>query len=86
MISMVRERIVGSKRPGAAVVRAIVLCETRSQKAILVGKGGEMVKAIGSAARPEIERVLGSPVHLDLSIRAQPHWRRDESALDRMGV
>jgi GTP-binding protein Era len=84
-VAVVVEEILPARR-GAAVVRAIVLCETRSQKAILVGKGGEMVKAIGSAARPEIERVLGSPVHLDLSIRAQPHWRRDESALDRMGV
>ena len=43
-------------------VRATVLCETRSQKAILVGKGGEVVKAIGMAARPEIERLLDSPV------------------------
>jgi len=84
-LAVVVDEVLPARR-GAAVVRATVLCETRSQKAILVGKGGEMVKAIGVAARPEIERLLESPVHLDLSIKAQPHWRRDESALDRMGV
>jgi len=84
-VAVVVEEVLPARR-GAAVVRATVLCETRSQKAILVGKHGEMVKAIGTAARPEIERLLDSSVHLELSVRARPHWRRDESALDRMGV
>jgi GTP-binding protein Era len=67
-------------------VRALLYVETESQKAIVVGKGGAMVKAIGSAARPEIELLLGRKVFLELQVKVRPKWRRDERVLDRMGI
>src|SRR5690606_32646170 len=67
---------------GLVIVRAAVWTETESQKRILIGAGGRMVKAIGTAARREIERELGRRVHLDLSIRVRRSWRADESLLD----
>lgn len=67
-------------------VDAIAWVETESQKGILVGKAGRMIKAIGTAARRELERELGSQVHLDLSVRVRRDWRADESLLDRLGI
>ena len=67
-------------------VHADVWAETDSQKAILIGKGGRMVRDIGTAARRELERELGSRVFLDLKVRVRSHWRRDESLLDRLGI
>ena len=60
--------------------------ESDSQAAILIGAGGSMVKAIGTAARPEIEAALGSRVHLDLRVRVRKGWRRDDALLDRLGI
>ena len=71
---------------GVKVVRCSVVCETQSQKGILVGKGGSMIREIGTRARPEVERVLGGRVHLELMVRVRRHWRRDEAELDRLGV
>ena len=71
---------------GLLVVRALVWTETESQKGILVGAGGRMVKAVGSAARKEIERVTGGRVHLELNVRVRKGWRRDEALLDRLGI
>jgi len=68
------------------VVRAFVLVETESQKQILVGKGGAMVRDIGTRARPEIEALLGHTVFLELVVKVRPRWRRDEAQLDRLGV
>jgi GTP-binding protein Era len=67
-------------------VEADVLVETESQKGILIGAGGRMVKAIGTAAREAIERELGARVHLELSVRVRRHWRADEHLLDRLGI
>jgi GTP-binding protein Era len=67
-------------------IEAVVLVETESQKGILVGTGGRMVKAIGTAARRAIERELGQRVHLALSVRVRRHWRGDERLLDRLGI
>ena len=67
-------------------VHARLFVETESQKGILVGKGGGMVKEIGSRARPEIERLLGRTVFLELVVKVRPHWRRDESVLERLGI
>ena len=69
-----------------ARVRASLYVETDSQKGILVGKGGSMVKAIGSRARPEIEGLLGRKVFLELVVKVRPHWRRDENALEKLGI
>ena len=71
---------------GLTVVRAFVWVETESQKGILIGTGGRMIKSIGMAARRELERVLGARVHLDLSVRVRRHWRADEALLDRLGI
>ncbi len=70
----------------AIVVRALIWVETSSQKRILVGAGGEMIKSIGIAARKELERALGGHVHLELSVRVRRDWRADESLLDRLGI
>jgi GTPase len=67
-------------------VRALVYVETESQKGIVVGKGGAVIKAIGSAARPEIERLLDRRVYLDLQVKVRPKWRRDERELERLGI
>jgi GTPase len=71
---------------GLLVISARVWAETESQKGILIGAGGRMVRAIGTAARHEIEVALGRRVHLDLSIRVRRGWRRDEALLDRLGI
>jgi GTP-binding protein Era len=71
---------------GLMVVRARVWAETESQKRILVGAGGRMVRAVGTAARKEIERMLDRRVHLDLNVRVRKGWRRDEGLLDRLGI
>lgn len=68
------------------VVRASVYVETESQKQILVGKGGAMVREIGTRARPEVEALLGHPVFLELKVKVRPKWRRDERMLERLGL
>jgi GTP-binding protein Era len=67
-------------------VEALLLVETESQKGILIGAGGRMIKAIGVAARRAIERELGSHVHLVLSVRVRRGWRADDRVLDRLGI
>jgi len=73
-------------RLGLARIRALVWVETASQKGILIGAGGRMIKAIGTAARKELERELGERVHLELSVRVRRDWRGDEALLDRLGI
>ena len=71
---------------GDRVVHADLLVETESQKQIIVGKGGSMVREIGRRARPEIELLLGHPVYLELRVKVKPRWRRDEALLERLGI
>jgi GTP-binding protein Era len=73
------------RRDELTVVRAYVWVEAESQKGILIGAGGRMIKAIGTAARRELERELGGRVHLELSVRVR-RWRADEALLDRLGI
>jgi GTP-binding protein Era len=73
-------------RGEVTVVRALVWVEAESQKGILIGAGGRMIKAIGTAARKELERELGGRVHLELSVRVRRGWRGDEGLLDRLGI
>ena len=73
-------------RGGVTVIRALVWVEAESQKGILIGSGGRMIKAIGTAARRELERELGGRVHLDLAVRVRRGWRTDEALLDRLGI
>jgi len=74
------------REDGSVVVRALLWTETESQKGILVGSGGRMVKAIGTAARTQLEAETGRSVHLDLSVRVRRGWRGDEALLDRLGI
>jgi GTP-binding protein Era len=67
-------------------VRASILVETESQKQIVVGKGGSIVKQIGVRARPEVEALLGHQVFLELKVKVRPRWRRDAATLERLGL
>jgi GTP-binding protein Era len=71
---------------GLIAVRATMWVETESQKGIVIGARGRMIKAIGMAARKELERELGAHVHLDLSVRVRRSWRADDALLDRLGI
>jgi GTP-binding protein Era len=74
------------REDGLLMVHALLWAETESQKGILIGAGGGMIKAIGSAARKEIEQTTDRRVHLDLRVRVRKGWRRDEGLLDRLGI
>jgi GTP-binding protein Era len=65
-------------------IEASLIVETESQKAIVVGKGGRVVKAIGSGARHEIEAILGVQVFLDLRVKVRKRWRRDDRYIERL--
>jgi GTPase len=73
-------------RGSVVAVRALLWVETESQKGIVIGAGGRMIKSIGTAARKELERELGRHVHLDLSVRVRRSWRADDALLDRLGI
>jgi GTPase len=73
-------------REDLALVRALVWVESESQKGIVIGARGRMIKAIGSSARGELERELGCRVHLDLAVRVRRDWRADGALLDRLGL
>jgi GTPase len=77
---------ISQPREGLIRIEAVVLSETESQKGILIGSGGKMIKSIGIAARRNIERELGCKVHLELSVSVRRHWRADERVLDRLGI
>lgn len=77
---------IEEQREGLLRIRALAWVESESQKGILVGRGGKMVRSIGTAARAEIEKRVGSQVHLDLSVRVRRSWRTDEGLLDRLGI
>ena len=77
---------VETPRDDLTIVKARVWVETESQKGILIGSGGQMIRAIGTAARRELQRELGTQVHLDLSVRVRRGWRGDERLLDRLGI
>jgi GTP-binding protein Era len=67
-------------------IRALIWVESESQKGIVIGAHGRMIKAVGSAARRELERETGGAVHLDLGVRVRREWRADEGLLDRLGI
>ncbi len=67
-------------------VRVSIYVETESQKQIVVGKGGRVVREIGTRARPEVEALMGREIYLDLQVKVRPHWRRDDAMLERLGL
>lgn len=66
-------------------IEADVLVERESQKGIVIGRGGSMLEEAGSAARRELESLLGARVHLALRVKVEPDWQRRPAALDRLG-
>jgi GTPase len=65
----------------------VIYVETESQKGILVGKKGAMVREIGTRARPEVEALVGRrPLFLELQVKVRPKWRRDPRMLERLGL
>lgn len=68
-----------------ATVRATVYVERESQKGIVIGKGGAMIKRLGSEAREDLERLLGTQVYLDLRVKVKKDWRRDAAQIRRFG-
>ncbi len=80
------DEILEREEDGLVTVRALLWVETESQKGIVIGSHGKMIKAIGTAARRELERELGLKVHLDLSVRVRRSWRADDALLDRLGI
>ena len=87
-VEVVIESLEQAETPRGELIRidAVILAETESQKRILIGAGGQMVKSIGIASRRAIERELDSRVHLELKVRVRRHWRADEGLLDRLGI
>jgi len=71
--------------PGKLVVQAVIWVERTGQKAIVIGKGGELLKEVGRAARLELKRHFGQPVHLELWVKVREDWSDDENALRRFG-
>ena len=67
-------------------IYASILVDHDSQKPIVVGKGGDMIKRIGTAARHELEKMLDGRVYLDLHVKVRQDWRDDERLLDELGV
>ena len=67
-------------------VRVIVRVERDSQKGIVIGKGGSVLKAAGMAARLELEALLGMRVHLETHVKVDPDWQRRAGSLDRLGL
>lgn len=71
---------------GTIFIRATIYVERDSQKGILIGKGGAMLKQIGAAARPEIEMLLGAKIFLDLWVKVKRDWRNSIGALNQFGL
>lgn len=74
------------ERDDDTIVRARAWTETDSQKGILIGKGGAMIRTIGTASRHALQQELGTKVHLDLRVDVRRKWRADERMLDRLGI
>jgi GTP-binding protein Era len=69
-----------------ATMYCTILVERESQKPIVIGRGGAMIKQIGTAARLELERFFGTRIHLDLHVKVKSEWRNDERVLDDIGM
>ncbi len=95
LLSMAREELPHSlavtveeleERPDLLMFRAVVRVERDSQKGIVIGKGGAVIKEAGTAARLELEALLGVRVHLETHVKVDKDWQRRPDALDRLGL
>jgi GTP-binding protein Era len=75
-----------AERDSLLKIYCTIFVEQESQKPIVIGRGGEMIKRIGTDARHDLERFFDTKVFLDLRVKVNPDWRNDERALDRLGV
>jgi GTP-binding protein Era len=76
---------VAEDEPGKLVVQAVIWVERTGQKAIVIGKGGELLKEVGREARLDLKRHFGQPVHLELWVKVREGWSDDENALRKFG-
>ena len=76
---------IDTREDGVVVVPATVYVERESQKGMVIGKGGELAKAVGTEARVDLERLFGAKVFLDLRVRVEKDWQRKDLSLDRLG-
>jgi GTP-binding protein Era len=74
------------RKENATVVYATIHVERATQRMIVLGKGGRTIKQIGTEARREVERLLGTRVYLDLKVKVSPGWRNDRKFLERLGL
>jgi GTPase len=85
--AVIVDRFEEPQTPGGLLrLYCTILVERESQKPIVVGKSGAMIKAIGTAARQELERFFDARVFLDLRVKVRADWREDERALDELGL
>ena len=73
------------ERERVTAIQATILVERQGQKAIVIGKGGTMLKQIGQAARQQLERLLGRKVHVELWVKVAEEWRQDPRVLRQLG-
>jgi GTP-binding protein Era len=76
---------IETREDGVVVVPATVYVERESQKGMVIGKGGELAKAVGSEARVDLERLFGAKVFLKLRVKVEKDWQRKDLSLDRLG-
>jgi len=85
-IAVVVEEIERDNETGFVTVSCRLFVERESQKGIVIGRGGGMLREIGTRARMELEEVLGARVHLEIRVKVQKEWQRDPVAMDRWGL
>jgi GTP-binding protein Era len=73
------------RSPKLTYISAVIYVERDSQKAIIVGKGGSMIKQLGQAARTDLEAAVGTQVYLDLQVKVLKNWRSDDRLMQRLG-
>lgn len=84
-VAVVVDEIERDEDGDGLTIEATIYVERRSQKGIVIGKGGRMLKDVGTRARPEIEALLGSHVFLRLRVKVETDWQRREAMVDRFG-
>jgi GTP-binding protein Era len=67
-------------------IHCVILVERESQKGIIIGRGGQRLKQIGTLAREELEFLFGKKIYLDLFVKVRQHWREDPHLLDQLGI
>ena len=79
------EELSERERPECLYIRAAIFVEQESQKGIVIGQGGTMLKRIGTSAREDLERFFGIKTYLELRVRVRKNWRKDDNALREFG-